>query len=195
MVKKLALLSVLLGLSCAALARQPFEGPYIGVGVGSSSSDVMKNFYATNSKVDTSVPGAKVYGGYSAGLWAIEVGAYNFGTFEGNTATDADQFKTTALAVSAVGHFSLVDDVFLTGKLGMATAQTKYHCVRNCAGYPDQTADSVAPLLGFGLRWDVTRQVGLRLDLERLGKTKAAAGAVYAKYPYSLVSLGAELHF
>jgi OOP family OmpA-OmpF porin len=129
--------------------RSPDSGFYGGLGLGRTDSNLGG---ATDSKDDA----WKAFGGYQFNRYfGLEAGYIDLG----KVTTPAATLDSKAWQASAVGSLPLTEQFALTGKLGVAQAETE------TSGFG--TDHNTDPTYGLGLRYNFTRQFGLRGEWER----------------------------
>jgi opacity protein-like surface antigen len=176
-------------------------GAYIGIAAGIAESNAIeKGFtYSSTTQNQTKRNGAKVYAGYSWGVWGVEAGYYDFNKYNvvgiASGVSSADQYGINAFGLSGVGNYAISPNFFLTGKLGLAMATLQYKCIRACIGISDQSTNSVAPLFGVGLKWNVVRNFAVRIDYEGVDHITSKFGPYSRATQARLLSLGLEGHF
>ncbi|MGZ5818323.1 MAG: outer membrane beta-barrel protein, partial [Burkholderiaceae bacterium] len=191
---------VCLGLLSGVAHAADQSGVYIGVGGGIAASNVVEQgfTYSSTTKKDTTTSGIKVFGGYSWGMWGVEVGQYEFGKYSiagVSGGSSEDEYRLSASAIAAAGNFPLGKTLDLTARLGIASAAVKYHCVTLCAGLPDRSTTSTVPVFGVGLKWNVLENVGLRVDFDGIGGASSKFGTNERKVNASLLSVGIQATF
>lgn len=144
-------------------------GFYGGLGAGRTDTDIgTAGIAGSTDKNDTAW---KLFGGYQFNQnFAVEGGyvdlgkASVIGTRGGAPASatlDAQVWQA-----SAVGSLPLTPQIALTGKLGLAYADTDTS--GNIGGVPFGGNDTkLAPTYGLGMRYDITKTFGVRGEWER----------------------------
>ena len=123
---------------------------YGGFGVGRSDSNL------DGVVIDNKDRAWKGFGGYQFNRYfAVEGGFIDLG----RTTTPGASLDSKALHASAVGSLPLTEQFALTGKAGLARTETEFS-----TGGSDQNTE---PTYGLGLRYDFTRQLGIRGEWER----------------------------
>lgn len=180
-------------------------GGYVGAGGGLGNSQIAKeygeNSYDSIDSKDTSASAYKVFVGYSERAWGAELAYHSFGTFktEGTytyyyTYKFSDQFTTTAISAAAIGKAPINQDLIFIGKLGVASATTKYECNQSCTT-SSASEKSIVPLLGLGVQYKLSDEFALRAEWEVIGDAKASDGYSSAKYGYNMLSASAQFNF
>jgi OOP family OmpA-OmpF porin len=133
------IVALLVGAASAALAQQPERGWYVGADIGQS------DFGGEN---DTAF---KLVGGYQVTRHFAAEGAYAW-------LFDKAGAEATAFELVGVGSLPLANQLSVFGKLGFANAYIE-------AGALDE--EKVELTYGVGLRYDLTRNIGLRGQWQR----------------------------
>jgi OOP family OmpA-OmpF porin len=141
-----ALLSVAaMTFSAGAMAQGMMSGAYVGLDVGQADF---------GDEDDTAF---KIFGGYQFHRnIAAEVGY--------SMLLDKGPVEVTALEVVAVGMFPLANQFSILGKLGLANVE-----VETPVGSDDKTELTY----GLGVQYDVTRNLGARLQWQRYDTDEA----------------------
>ena len=187
--KKIAIVLALIGASGVAYAQQP--GFYLGASVGQtniSTDDLVSNTVnelraagATSVSSDDSNRdvGWKIFGGYQFNPYlALEGGYVNFGKYDpqitGLAGTTSFKIKgqvdSDAMFFDVVGHLPVNESFSVFGKVGLAFTWTD----ASASGYvgnlfsASAKADEneVVPKLGVGVRYNITKQIGVRAEYE-----------------------------
>lgn len=163
-------------LAAPAFAQTPAadSGFYGGFGLGRSDSNL-------GGATDNKDSAWKAFGGYQFNKYfAAEAGYVDLGS----TALPGATFDTKAWQASAVGSLPLNEQFSLTGKLGLAQTETDVS-----GGGTDNNTD---PTYGLGLRYNFTRQFGLRGEWERF---RVSGNPVAGKSDTDVYSLNAIVRF
>lgn len=171
------------------------SGFYGGVGAGRTDTDIGNaGIIGSTDKNDNAW---KLFGGYQFNPnFAVEAGYVDLGkaSIVGATAGGAPASATLDAKVwqaSAVGSLPLTPSLAMTGKLGLAYADTD--TTGNIGGAAFGGSDSkTAPTYGLGLRYDLTKTVSLRGEWERFRLGSAGLGG---KNDADLYSLNAVFRF
>jgi len=133
--------------SAALVAGPASAQAYLGGGIGSS-------------RTDTSETSWKLYGGYQFNpTWGLELGYTDLGRYRGS---DVESWS-----LAGMGTLPLGERWSLLGKVGAASNRTHF------AG----TANHTDLLLGLGVGYSMSKNLGLRLEYEDFGKlSNASAG-------------------
>ncbi len=193
---------ICLGLVAEGAAAQQ-QGAYFGAAGGIAFSDATKkgyNTYSSTTTNDTKGTGYKVYGGYSWGTWGVEAGYYDFAkyTIAGPISgiPSQDEYTLNAFGISAIGTFPIAKDWDFTGKLGIGQTTVKYDCVLFCTALiADQNTTSVVPVFGIGVKWNVQKNISLRVDWEGIANAKMNQGGSVRNLNAELLSIGAQVRF
>jgi OOP family OmpA-OmpF porin len=133
-------LLIVAALSAAFVAGPAFAQAYVGAGAGSARSDTTQTSY-------------KVYGGFQLNpTWGIQADYNDLGRYRGS---NIDAFSLAGTATMPFG-----DSWSLFGKLGASSNRPKF------AGSSNKTD----LLVGVGLGYNFTKNVGMRLEYEDFGK-------------------------
>ena len=123
---------------------------YAGFGVGRSDSNL------DGVVIDNKDRAFKGFGGYQFNRYfAVEGGVIDLG----RATIPGTSFDSTALYASAVGSLPITEQFALIGKAGLARTETEFS-----TGGSDQATE---PTYGLGVRYDFTRQLGVRGEWER----------------------------
>jgi OOP family OmpA-OmpF porin len=183
---------VLLGLSAAAVAVSPLASAqsaspyYLGGGLGQTTNKYNTTDFSAGAGVseskDQKDTAWKMFGGYRFNQnWAAELGYTNLGKFTyGNSAATGsftETYKTSSWTGAAVGTMPLMNGFSLLGKAGLAYNVAKGSISGSgafgagaTAFNPTGTKRKTDLLLGVGLNYDFSPQVGMRLEYEDFGK-------------------------
>jgi len=186
-------------LATPALAQ---VGGYVGAGFLSASTDNANDFgkaIIPPETGDKSATGLKVYGGYMFRPYlGVEAGYYDLGTYDVKAGSlKTDEFKISALAVSAVGLWPFGTGFNVHGKLGLAFTSADYTCKVGCGGlvFVNTSKSDVSPLLGVGVGWKATRNISVVADLELFSSVKHAAGIASNDADYTVFSVSGQYNF
>ena len=130
--------AVAMAVSAGAVAQAKVPHFYIGAEVGQ----------ADNSADDT---GFKFLGGYQFHKNIAAEVAYGM-------LIDKDNVEVTTMEAVAVGIFPVTPNISLLGKLGFAKVDVET---------PGASSDDIELTYGFGVQWDVLRNLGLRAGWQR----------------------------
>lgn len=165
------MLKKIIPLSLLAMSTTVNAGGYVGAGFGESSADVTPYYYpgVTTSVSDTDTA-FKLFGGYEFNdNVAVEGGYVKFGEF-GVTYSDGsfDNVEASAIYVAAVGSIPL-GPVTLFGKAGFANWFVDYSAIDTAAWYWawSDTATGIDPMVGLGVKFDVSQNFAVRGEAER----------------------------
>ncbi len=159
---------------------------------------------ATNiSSWDTSW---KIYGGYQfSEIIAAEAAYAKLGKFGGTSALSTPAggagtgtWDASAFSVSAVATLPIVENRFsVLGKLGLAYTQLDVNETATGVGgstvVVNPTNKRTNLLVGLGLRYDITRKIGLRAEYEHYNNV--GDGAVTGQTAIVVWTLGAQYRF
>ena len=177
-------LVVVAGLGGMPLAHAADEPAwYTGVGIG--RTDVKRtnswaaqtdaalrtnNGLTSSTLIESHDTAWKLFGGYQFNEFvAVEAGYNYLGSFKGVTtitapaaSTASGKWDASAISVAAVGTYPIVNRFGLLFKGGLAVTRLKASVAQFNAN-----ETRVQPMLGFGVKFDVTKTIGLRAELER----------------------------
>jgi len=160
-----------------AVAQQPKSpdtGFYVGGGLGRTDSD-------QGGAIDNRDNGWKAFGGYQFNRYLAVEGGY---VDLGQVTLPGVALDSKAWQAAAVGSLPLTGQFALTGKLGFAQTETRV------GGFgSDHNTD---PTYGLGLRYDFTRQFGVRGEWERF---RLGGNPVTGKSDTDLYSVSAVFRF
>ena len=170
----IALAALLAGPAGAQTAQTGGDrGFYAGFGLGTTDS----NLSGATDKRDTVWKG---YGGYQLNRYlGVEAGYIDLG----KTTIPGASFSSKALTAAAVGTMPLTPQFALFGKLGVATVETDVNSASD---------NNFDPTYGMGVRYDFTRQIGLRGEWERF---RVSGNPYAAKSDTDLFSVSLQYRF
>lgn len=180
-------------LSSTAFGQQfgvPGEsGFYGGLGVGQSNSET--NAGPIAGAKDDKDTAWKAFGGYQFNRYfAVEAGYIDLGRATVVGPAGAASFNSEAWQASVVGSLPVNQQFAFTGKLGVA--QTKTDTVGNIGATQIVASDhSTDPTYGLGLRYDFTKQLGVRGEWERF----RASGSSFGKSDIDVYSVSGIYRF
>jgi opacity protein-like surface antigen len=189
-------LAVMLGLGVAEFSNATWAGDwYGGIGVGKSVFKDQKDTCSslgsiltsrTNCDFDLKDFGTQVFGGYQLNTYAgVELGYIDFGklvarangTLAGSPATGNAEFKAKTFAATVVGTLPVGDTWGIIGRFGFhrwkvdapgsATTSTGSTTVTT---NPSKTGHPVRIAVGAGVKYDFTKQIGMRVEWNRYDK-------------------------
>jgi OOP family OmpA-OmpF porin len=166
------MLKKIIPLSLLAMSTTVNAGGYVGAGLGESSADVTPYYVVPGASVSVSDTDTafKLFGGYAFNdNIAVEGGYTYFGEFDVNYADSLGVFLTEkrelgAVYVAAVGSIPL-GAVTLFGKAGLANWFADYS-ENGIWGWSD-TATGIDPMVGLGVKFDVSQNFAVRGEAER----------------------------
>lgn len=183
-----------LGLEAHAQSPAGTTGFYGGLGAGRTDIDIgTAGIAGSTDKNDTAW---KIFGGYQFNQnLAVEGGYVDLGKAsvvgtQGGAPASAT-LDAQVWQAAAVGSLPLNPQIALTGKLGLAYADTDTSGSIGGAAFGGSDS-KVAPTYGFGLRYDVTKTFGIRGEWERFVLGSAGLGS---KNDADLYSLNAIFRF
>lgn len=178
----------------AALAADSNAGFYGGIGAGRSYTDI--NAGSISGAKDEKDTAWKFFGGYQFNRYLGVEGGYVdlgkasvSGTSGGIPA--AATLDSKVWQAAAVGSLPLGQQFALTGKLGVARADTDVG--GNIGAMPIGTTDhNTAPTYGLGMRYDINSKIGVRAEWERF---RLGGGSFAGKSDADLFSVNALYRF
>ncbi len=181
-----------LHIACALLlaATQASAQPYVGASAGAAQQSTL---CASGAPCSNSKPGLKLFAGYQLeGPWVAELAylrpASKFTTSDSNaTQVWFGSYQAQALGASAGYNMSMGP---LQWQVRAGLAYVKADFVSATAGVPDARDSTVQPLLGLGLRHNLSSGTTLRVDLD-ITRSKAYTRSGN----FSLLTLGIEQRF
>ena len=207
--------AVLLAVACSggATGLQAADDPawYAGVGLGRTDikktsswtqvtdATLLTSGITSSTLIDSHDTAWKLFGGYQFNEnFAVEAGYHDLGRFKGVTAVTAPAASTVAGrwdvyagSVAAVGIYPVVNRFAVFGKAGLALTRLKVDLPTTTPFGPSATR--VQPLLGVGVRFDVTKAIGLRGEFERFNNV--GDGNRTGQTPVNVWSVSAQYRF
>jgi OOP family OmpA-OmpF porin len=130
--------------SAALLAGPASAQMYLGAGVGAAKTDTHENSW-------------KLYGGYQFNpTWGLELGYNDLGRYRGS--------NIESWSLAGTGTLPLGERWSLLGKLGAAANHPRFSGASNHTDL----------LVGVGVGYSLTKNLGLRLEYEDFGKLSNA---------------------
>ncbi len=192
-----------------AQSTPPDQGFYLGASAGQARTDVPTGEFnddllglgvaTARTTSDDKDTGWKLYAGYQFNRnLALELGYADLGKFTltgvttGPSIRAHGDIKVKALSLDAVGIAPVAGRVALFGKLGVTYWDTDINVSATGAGLTDRSSDSDDGFgwkAGLGARFDITRNVGVRLEWERYFRVGEDKDDV------DLLSLGLQFRF
>jgi hypothetical protein len=198
--------AILLALLCLhATSALALEGPkpYIGAGISllpdyyySPTSTSTTSSTSDNTKYDR---GFKVYTGVEWGFVGVELGYYDFGSYDISTTNWAYQTfnrqGANAAALSVIFNLPVADKTYVTARYGRASLTSTYYCDTVCGGPSRISTDSMVPIAGVGLRYSEKGIGTVQLDVEWTDKYPMKYGQHTDTSFDILISVSGKLHF
>lgn len=155
----------LVAAACLLVAFEARAQFYAGVGAGVAQQSTI---CAAAGPCSNSKAGLKLLAGYQLdNTWAGELTYLRFGHFTASdnnaTQTWSGSYQAQVLGASAGYNFSAAG---MQWQLRAGLASVKADFVSATAGIPNSNASTVQPLLGFGLRHQLSPSTTLRVDLD-----------------------------
>lgn len=165
-----------LAMSLNAHAQTPdtSAGFYGGLGAGAGHTDL--NGSGITGPTDKKDTVWKLFGGYQFNRYiAVEGGYVDLGKAsvagpQGFASTDSNAWQ-----IGAVGSIPLNSQFAFTGKLGLARTATDGSGNINGVAFAGSDSNT-APTYGLGMRYDISKAVGLRGEWERFRISNAGFG-------------------
>jgi OOP family OmpA-OmpF porin len=156
------------GFALPASAQTSMNGFYVGATVGQATAkDWCNGLGGTGASCDDSANAWKIFGGYQINRnFAAELGYANLGKVTASLGSLTDEAKATAWELSAIGAWPIADRFAVFGRLGAYRAELKEDT--NFAGNFSNTNTDLT--YGFGVRYEVTANFGLRAEWQRYSK-------------------------
>lgn len=180
----------ILGLTCALAFAVPAAaqdtGFYVGGAFGQVDfQDFCEGISGPGVSCDEKDTAWKILGGYQFNRnLAVELGYANLGEVSASGPGGSATVETTAWDVAAVGSFPVIDKLSVYGKLGLFRADFEG---RSSVGATLDESES-GFTFGIGLRYDVTRNLGVRAEWQRYNEVDGELDA-------DVLSIGAVWRF
>lgn len=165
-------------------------GFYAGLHFGQSSAECAS---APGVSCDDSDSAWKILGGYQFNRnLAVEVGYANLGEITITGGGSRLVVETTAWDLVGVGSFPINNQFSVYGKLGFHSSETEIGSAKD---------DGIDLTYGIGVRYDFSRNLGVRAEWQRYGSVAAPAatsGALSARaqeFDIDVLSLGLVYKF
>ena len=187
---KKALLAAMLGAAVMAvpavsMAQARGEtGWYVGASVGQSKAHHVD--CAGFSTCDSKAAAFGILGGYQISRYfAAELGYHDFGRVTLSGPGSAN-IKANALELVGLGAYPFANQFSVYGKLGAYRAEVKLSpSLAGSGSLKDRTTDLT---FGFGARYDVTRETGVRAEWQRY--KNVGGDDTGGKYDIDVISIG-----
>lgn len=211
----LALGAALLGMGATAPAAVAADtGAYAGFSFGQAtardlkSSDVDASLATIGlgsvTSVDDKDTAFRIYGGYRVREnFAVEIAYVNFGEFtsnstivSGGSGVVVGEWSGYSLNAAALGMLPVADNLSLFGKVGLGYWNLDFDLTASGPGGTLSASESdsgIAPLFGVGAVFDITQNLSIRAEWERLlnvGDTNTTGES-----DIDILSLGAQFTF
>jgi len=145
----------------AEAQKAPETGFYVGGALGKSS---FKDGCRLGGSCDDSDTALRIFGGYQINRYvAGELGYVDLGRSKSTAGGLTDDVKATAWELSAVGSVPVVDRFSAFGRLGLYFADVEENT--NFTGDSSHSNNDLT--YGFGVRYDFTRNLAVRGELQR----------------------------
>ncbi len=165
-------------------------GWYLGGNIGQSKvKDGCSGLGGTGISCDDKDTAFKILGGYNINRnFAAELGYTDFGKAKASGLGLTDEFKATAWELSGIGSYPVANQFSVFGRLGLYFADAKENT--NFAGNFKHTNNDLT--YGFGVRYDFSREVGVRGEWQRYSKV---GGGDLDKSDVDVISVGVVWNF
>jgi OOP family OmpA-OmpF porin len=181
--------SFLLALSCAAAfsSSLPAAAQETGIYLGGSFGQTTLKAWCDAppgalTACDDSDIGWKVVGGYRFHRNFAAEGTYiDWGKVSASTATRSVTAKNTSFGIAAVGILPFGERFSLFGKFGFLQTEQELAL----GGAPSSSGDDTEMHYGFGLKYGLTRNWGLRAEWEQTERLEGQMLSVGAEYRFS----------
>ena len=165
-------------------------GWYLGGNIGQSKlKDGCSGLGGSGISCDDKDTAFKILGGYNINRnFAAELGYTDLGKAKASGLGLTDELKATAWELSAVGSYPVANQFSVFGRLGLYFADAKENT--NFAGNFKHTNNDLT--YGFGVRYDFSRDFGVRGEWQRYGKV---GGGAIGKSDIDVISVGVVWNF
>jgi len=164
--KRLILMSLVLGIGVLSVAPAMAGGLYVGAGIGNTffSSDP-EDAADEIGKIDENSTSWKIFGGFSGTkFFGLEGGYRHFGNIDTNVGDTKYEFGTKGIDIEAVGRFTIaIVDIF--GKAGVMFWGTDFKIDGTKIDFDDDSGTDFMWGLGAGVHLG---PIGVRLEWESL---------------------------
>jgi len=166
------------------------RGWYIGGNIGQTQAkDWCSGIAGSGISCDDKDTAFKILGGYNINRnFAAELAYSDFGKVKASLGALTDEAKATAWELSAVGSYPIANQFSVFGRLGLYFADAKENT--NFAGNFKHTNNDLT--YGFGVRYDFSREVGVRGEWQRYSKV---GGGDLDKSDVDVISVGVVWNF
>ena len=159
----------------AAISSAHAEGVYVGAGVASTryKFDITDATSGAKTSIEERNTWGKVFGGYEFDkTWGIEAGYADFGNTSANYVLGARpgaiKIGGNLFYAAGKGSYALDQNFSLFGKVGLARSRADLTATGIAAG--NSSATKTGLYFGGGLTYQLSKNAGLILELERFGK-------------------------
>ena len=167
--------------SCFAQVPQAMQQhAYMGLSAGESTTKINGSFGAGQYGDDKTDSAYKIYGGWRFNpTWALEGGYADFGKAHRTLTPPAPTVGSatgtvdnTAWFLEGKGTIPLTSSLGLFGKAGITRNHTKASFVSTIPPAQSNVSNKTksGPVIGVGLEWALTGNVGVRVEYEDFGK-------------------------
>jgi len=180
--------AVVLALPSVSMAQARGDtGWYLGASVGQSKARHVN--CAGFDSCDTKAAAFGILGGYQINRnFAAELGYHDFGRVTFSAPGVSGNIKASAAELVGLGAYPVGSQFSLYGKLGAYRAEAKLSASLAGLGtgsLKDRTTDLT---FGFGARYDVTRETGVRAEWQRY--KNVGGDDTGGKYDIDVISIG-----
>ena len=148
---------VVVALAIGACTAARADGPYVGADLGHPQYSNSINGIGGGDTSNNGSVAAKLYGGYAfTPNWSLEGGVFRLG--HAHDGISGDTVNSRGLFVDGVGTYAFAPQWSVLGRVGVAEA-------RFTTTLGNDSSSGVKA--GAGIQYDLTKQVGLRVQYER----------------------------
>lgn len=143
-----------------AMKGGPDSGFYVGGVLGQSSADCVVT--GAGGSCDDKDSAWKIFGGYQINRnFAVELGYADLGTISVSALGQTFNLETTSWDLVGIGSFPIANQFSIYGKLGFHRSETEVGSAKD---------DGVDLTFGAGVRYDFSRNLGVRAEWQRYSK-------------------------
>jgi OOP family OmpA-OmpF porin len=161
-------------------------GWYVGASVGQSKASHVD--CTGFSSCDTTAAAFGILGGYQISRnFAAELGYHDFGRVTLSAPAGSANIKADAAELVGLGAYPFANQFSVYGKVGAYHAESRASAPIAGLGSGSLRDRNTDLTFGFGARYDVTRQAGVRAEWQRY---KNVGGGDTGKHDIDVVSIG-----
>ena len=173
-------------LSAAISTPALAEGGYVAIDVGQST--IKDGCAGATISCSDSGTAFRVGGGMQiTPNFGVEANYASLGSAKASTGGYNSEFKPKALQLSAVVSAPVADAVSVFAKLGVSRISSDI----SATGYSTRSTTKTAASYGIGAQYNFSRQIGIRAQYEKLGKTNDTV----TDYDINMISAGLVFKF